>query len=83
MIKEKLDKSGRKFRYRCDVATLKNLGERLDEGCAMLHYAGHGNNEYVCFESEDDCGVMQPIAVRFGWYFVSPRAIYVGSGQIR
>lgn len=66
MIKEKLDKSGLQFRYRCDVATLKNLGERLDEWCAILHYAGHGDSERLCFESEERCGVMQTIKVCVG-----------------
>lgn len=66
MIRTKLRESGRQIRFRSEVAKPSNLRELLNSGCRMLHYTGHGNNEFLAFESNDDrmCGIMEPLNVR-------------------
>lgn len=66
MIRKKLQESGRQIRFRAEVAKATNLRELLNSGCRMLHYTGHGNNEFLAFESNQDrlCGVMEPLHVR-------------------
>lgn len=66
MIRKKLRESGRQIRFRAEVAKPANLRELLNSGCRMLHYTGHGNNEFLAFESNQDrlCGVMEPLHVR-------------------
>ena len=65
MIREKLGRSERQIRFRAAVATPTNLRELLNDGCRMLHYTGHGNNEMLAFESdlERQCGIMKPLEV--------------------
>lgn len=71
MIRKKLKDSGRQIRFRAVVATPSNLRELLNSDCRMLHYTGHGNNEFLAFESNSDsmCGIMEPLHVRgaFRW----------------
>lgn len=66
MIRKKLRECGRQIRFRAEVAKPANLRELLNSGCRMLHYTGHGNNEFLAFESNQDrlCGVMEPLRVR-------------------
>ncbi|CAN0116084.1 unnamed protein product [Ectocarpus sp. 8 AP-2014] len=44
-----------------------NLTTLLNSGCLLLHYAGHGNDEYLAFESTTEwmCGIMEPLKVEF------------------
>ncbi|CAN0456944.1 unnamed protein product [Ectocarpus sp. 8 AP-2014] len=44
-----------------------NLTTLLNSGCLLLHYAGHGNNEYLAFESTTEwmCGIMEPLKMEF------------------
>ncbi|CAM9759163.1 unnamed protein product [Ectocarpus sp. 6 AP-2014] len=65
MIRMKLSESGRQIRFRSEVAKPSNFRELLNSGCRMLHYTGHGSNEFLAFESNDDrmCGIMEPLHV--------------------
>ncbi|CAN0280635.1 unnamed protein product, partial [Ascophyllum nodosum] len=63
IIKRHLDRSGRQFCFLTAVATLKNVGELVGDGCRMLHYAGHGGENFLSFESDQRCGVMEPVEV--------------------
>ncbi|CAM9674291.1 unnamed protein product [Ectocarpus sp. 4 AP-2014] len=65
MIRMKLGESGRQIRFRSEVAKPSNFRELLNSGCRMLHYTGHGHNEFLAFESNDDrmCGIMEPLHV--------------------
>ncbi|CAM9719867.1 unnamed protein product [Scytosiphon promiscuus] len=65
MIRKKLKDSGRQIKFRAVVATPSNLRELLNSDCRMLHYTGHGNNEFLAFESNKStkCGVMEPLKV--------------------
>ncbi|CAN0111036.1 unnamed protein product, partial [Ectocarpus sp. 4 AP-2014] len=62
-IRNILRRCGRKISFRAEVANTMNLTSLLHSGCLMLHYAGHGNDEYLAFEStiEWKCGIMQPL----------------------
>lgn len=66
MIRMKLRESGRQIRFRSEVAKPSNFRELLNSGCRMLHYTGHGSNDFLAFESNDDryCGIMEPLPVR-------------------
>ncbi|CAM9339383.1 unnamed protein product, partial [Discosporangium mesarthrocarpum] len=65
MIREQLRKSDREIRLKVAVATPSNLRELLNAGCGMLHYSGHGHQDFLAFESDQDksCGVMEPLKV--------------------
>eukprot|EP00752_Nemacystus_decipiens_P002493 g2344.t1 len=65
MIRKKLQESGRQIRFRAVVAKATQLRELLNSGCRMLHYTGHGNTEFLAFESNQErlCGVMEPLHV--------------------
>lgn len=65
MIREKLGRAEREIRFRAAVATPSNLREILNAGCRMLHYTGHGSEDFLAFESDQDrsCGVMEPLQV--------------------
>ena len=65
IIKGHLDRSGRQFRFCSAVATLKNVGELVGNGCRMFHYAGHGTENSLSFESDRHCGIMEPVEVRW------------------
>ncbi|CAN0222368.1 unnamed protein product, partial [Scytosiphon promiscuus] len=56
---------GRRFRFRAEVANTFNLRMLLNSGCDLLHFSGHGNEEFLAFESslESKCGLEEPLAV--------------------
>ncbi|CAN0450699.1 unnamed protein product, partial [Scytosiphon promiscuus] len=41
----------RRFRFRAEVANTFNLRMLLNSGCDLLHFSGHGNEEFLAFES--------------------------------
>lgn len=65
MIREKLTKSGLEIRFHAVVATASRFRELLNYGCQMIHYTGHGCEEFLAFESdiERHCGLMEPLKV--------------------
>ncbi|CAN0054042.1 unnamed protein product [Laminaria digitata] len=62
-IRRTLKKSGLRIYFRAVVATPSRVGEILNDGCQMIHYVGHGDEECLSFESDNDrqCGVMEPL----------------------
>ena len=74
MIREKLRKSKLQVRFHAVVATASNFRELLNYGCRMIHYTGHGCEEFLAFESDQGrhCGIMEPLKVSLlGCCFVS------------
>ena len=65
MIREKLRKSKLQVRFHAVVATASRFRELLNYGCRMIHYTGHGCEEFLAFESDHDrhCGIMEPLKV--------------------
>ncbi|CAM9741858.1 unnamed protein product, partial [Ectocarpus sp. 12 AP-2014] len=66
-IRNMLRRLGRKISFRAEVANTMNLTRLLHSGCLMLHYAGHGNDEYLAFESTTEwkCGIMEPLKMEY------------------
>ncbi|CAM9461294.1 unnamed protein product [Ectocarpus sp. 13 AM-2016] len=66
-IRNMLRRCGRKISFRAEVANTMNLTRLLHSGCLMLHYAGHGNDEYLAFESTTEwmCGIMEPLKMEY------------------
>ncbi|CAB1107063.1 unnamed protein product [Ectocarpus sp. CCAP 1310/34] len=64
---ETLRGCGRQVSFRAEVANTMNLTRLVNSGCLMLHYAGHGNGEYLAFESTTEwmCGIMEPLKVEY------------------
>lgn len=65
MIRKNLSDSGRRIRFVSSPATSWEMGNRLNKGCQMLHFTGHGCKEMLGFEA-DDCGVSEPFTVSIG-----------------
>ena len=65
MIRTILRESGRHIRFVADVATTCSLRKILNADCQALHFAGHGNETYLAFESSEasECGLMEPLEV--------------------
>ncbi|CAN0154842.1 unnamed protein product, partial [Hapterophycus canaliculatus] len=51
LILRKLRECGRRFRFRAEVATTFNLRKLLNTRCDMLHFSGHGDENFLAFES--------------------------------
>ncbi|CAN0285358.1 unnamed protein product, partial [Ectocarpus fasciculatus] len=51
LVRDVVRECGREIRFRAEVANTINLTKLLNSGCLMLHYAGHGDKEYLAFES--------------------------------
>lgn len=66
MIKKNLSRSGRQIRFVSSLATFREVQIRLTSGCQMLHFTGHGRDEYLGFEASEarHCGVLEPLTVR-------------------
>lgn len=66
MIKKNLSMSGRQIRFVSSVATFWEVQSRLTKGCQMLHFTGHGWDEYLGFEANEarHCGILEPLNVR-------------------
>lgn len=64
MLRKELSESGRQIMFRSEVATASNLRQLLNSGCRMLHFMCHGTSEFLGFESERFCGIMEPLNVR-------------------
>ncbi|CBJ30255.1 SH2 domain containing protein [Ectocarpus siliculosus] len=66
-VRNKLRGFGRQIKFRAEVANAMNLTRLLHSGCLLLHYAGHGNDEYLAFESTTEwkCGIMEPLKVKY------------------
>ena len=60
-FKECLVKSRRQTRLRVEHATGWNVRRRLSAGCQILHFAGHGCDQFLAFEAEEAhlCGVVK------------------------
>ncbi len=69
MIRKNLHESGRQIRFVADVANTCSLRKLLNSGCQILHYAGHGNDNFLAFESSEssECGLVEPLEVAIGW----------------
>ena len=65
VIRTNLRESGRLIRFVTDVANTCSLRKLLNSGCQVLHYAGHGNENFLAFESSEDskCGLVEPLEV--------------------
>lgn len=65
MIRQNLRESGRQIRFVADVANACSLRKLLNSGCHVLHYAGHGYEDFLAFESSEDskCGLVEPLEV--------------------
>lgn len=75
IILDKIRCAGRQIVFRATVATPSNMRGLVTDGCQMLHYAGHGNEALLSFESDLDtsCGTMEPLRVSSG------RLVFYGS----
>jgi len=51
LIRNMLAESKRLLAFRVEVATSQNLRMLVTLGCRMLHYAGHGSSDNLCFEN--------------------------------
>ena len=71
-MRTNLRESGRHIRLVADVAKPSNVRKILNAGCQVLHFAGHGNEHFLAFESDDDlkCGLVEKIEV--GGLFFGP-----------
>ena len=67
MIGDTLKNSKIAIRFRAMVATPRVVGGILNDGCQMIHYAGHGEGESLSFETDDErqCGIMKAFEVPF------------------
>ena len=63
MIQDKIWESGRKIKFWSAPATVENLKYRLDYGCKILHFTGHGHADYLAFEKTGCCGATEPLTV--------------------
>lgn len=65
MIKRMLAKSGRKIRFWSQPATADILRERLNSGCQILHFTGHGDEHSLKVESKKHCGMAESLQVPY------------------
>ena len=65
MIRDTLKNSKIAIRFRAMVATPRVVGGILNDGCQMIHYAGHREGGCLSFESDDErqCGIMEAFQV--------------------
>ena len=64
IIKVNLSQSGRQIQFCSEPATVWNVRKRLNMGCKMLHFTGHGCADYLTFEDDGSrCGEVTPIHV--------------------
>ncbi|CAN0034094.1 unnamed protein product [Ascophyllum nodosum] len=64
MIQDKIWESGRKIKFWSAPATVENLKYRLDYGCKILHFTGHGHADYLAFEKTGCCGATEPLTAK-------------------
>lgn len=65
MIRKNLSESGREIRFVSSPAIYREIEDRLNKGCQMLHFTGHGCKEGLGFEADEAkrCGVLEPLTV--------------------
>ncbi|CAM9993763.1 unnamed protein product [Ascophyllum nodosum] len=66
IIKDCLVETGRQTRLRLEHATGWNVLRRLSAGCQILHFTGHGCDQFLAFEAEEArrCGIMEQLDVK-------------------
>ena len=66
MIEESLSDLGQQIRFCSEPATVSNVRKRLDKGCKILYYTGHGCSENLSFEDGEArrCGIVENLNVR-------------------
>ena len=66
MVEGNLSELGRQIRFCSEPATWWNVQSRLNNGCKMLHFTGHGCSDYLSFEDEEArrCGIEKRLKVK-------------------